>query len=92
MPREAVRSFTRALKIVPNVWGRGAGGGGGVELLLARAQVLSRLGKHEACAEVGMGGGGTGVRFGAWYSFVACLSQLTIDHASLSRRGGVYSI
>ncbi|CAN0245412.1 unnamed protein product, partial [Laminaria digitata] len=47
-PREAVRSFTRALKIVPSGWG---GGGGGVEILLARAQVLSGLGKHEACAE-----------------------------------------
>lgn len=46
MPREAVRSFTRALKIVPKGWP------GSVDVLLARAQALSGLGRHEACAEV----------------------------------------
>lgn len=49
MPWDAARGFTRALKIVPKV---SATKGGRVELLLARAQVLSSLGKHEACAEV----------------------------------------
>ncbi|CAN0108403.1 unnamed protein product, partial [Sphacelaria rigidula] len=48
MPWDAARGFTRALKIVPKV---SATKGGRVELLLARAQVLSSLGKHEACAE-----------------------------------------
>lgn len=47
MPWQAARGFTRALRIVP----KGASVGR-VELLLARARVLSSLGKHEACAEV----------------------------------------
>ena len=34
-------------------------------------------------------GTGTGTGGGAAYSFVACLSHLTIDHASLSRRSTV---
>lgn len=46
MPWQAAKGFTRALRIVPK------GSAGRVELLLARAQVLSSLGKHEACAEV----------------------------------------
>lgn len=52
MPREATRSFSSALKIVaPRKVMRGWASVN-VELLLARAQVLSGLGKHEACAEV----------------------------------------
>lgn len=69
MPREAARSFTSALKIVAprtaaaaaaaTVVGIPIAAGGGwaavkVELLMARAQVLSGLGKHEACAQVGV--------------------------------------
>lgn len=45
-PRDAVRSFTRAMKIVPEGWA------GMTELLMARARALSALGKHEACAKV----------------------------------------
>ncbi|CAM9475704.1 unnamed protein product, partial [Hapterophycus canaliculatus] len=60
MPREAARSFTSALKIVAPRTAAAAGmpiaAAGGwaavkVELLVARAQVLSVLGKHEACAQ-----------------------------------------
>lgn len=46
LPREAVKSFSRALKIVPVGWS------GVEELLLARAQLLFGLSKHQACAEV----------------------------------------
>lgn len=46
MPREAARSFTRSLRVLPKGWV------GVAELLLARARVLSALGKHEACAKV----------------------------------------
>ncbi|CAM9776830.1 unnamed protein product [Ectocarpus sp. 12 AP-2014] len=51
MPREAARSFTSALKIVAPRTNMAGWASVKVELLLARAQVLSALGKHEACAE-----------------------------------------
>ena len=46
LPRDAARNFTRALRIFPDGWP------GKTELLMARARVLSGLGKHEACAKV----------------------------------------
>lgn len=52
MPREATRSFSSALKIVAPRKTMAGWASVNVELLLARAQVLSGLGKHEACAEV----------------------------------------
>ncbi|CAM9180703.1 unnamed protein product, partial [Ectocarpus fasciculatus] len=51
MPREAARSFTSALKIIAPTTSMAGWASVKVELLLARAQVLSALGKHEACAE-----------------------------------------
>ncbi|CAM9305096.1 unnamed protein product, partial [Scytosiphon promiscuus] len=60
MPRQAAKSFSSALKIVAPRMAAVAGvpiaSAGGwaavkVELLVARAQVLSVLGKHEACAQ-----------------------------------------
>ena len=42
--------------------------------------------RKRECAGVGWGGA---IIEGAAYSFVACLSHLTIDHASLSRRSTV---
>ena len=52
MPREAARSFTSALKIVAPRTALAGWAAVKAELHLARAQVLSGLGKHEACAEV----------------------------------------
>ena len=40
--------------------------------------------EHVGFAPIKQGHGGAGA---VGYSFVACLSRLTIDHASLSRRG-----
>eukprot|EP00903_Cladosiphon_okamuranus_P018795 g17290.t1 len=51
MPREAARSFTSAMKIVAPRTALPGWAAVKAELHMARAQVLSALGKHEACAE-----------------------------------------
>ena len=54
-----------------------------------RAYVAENV-KDGVLEEVGGWGWGWGDRGGGVYSFVACLSHLTIDHASLSRRSYSY--